>query len=401
MTTSRLLLASVSALGFLAALGCASGSPPCGDGTVADDKECVAEDEADADTDADSDADADADTDADADADTDADADADTDADADADTDADADYTRFDGEVTVYSTLDGVVECDIVATLEGTPYIGDCEGCSFAFKIDDTITRDRSAAGCEHYPAWSFIETEVNYDLLLAYAPTFEGSDYDYDNALIQGYSKEYERYGYTYDYPGPYFRAVAYDGADDSSVTWSGSTLAWSFSYAGSFDAYETYAFEDCGTVDRIDAEEGFGGTGVSEQLECEANTVDVWRFDATGAAVQITVDTVADATAFDAMFWVNDPSGCTVGTADDSFICTHPPPKYRCPSAELSSTTVGTYEVVVGMASAECGGSTGAYTLKVAGGRNVVLVQDDAVRETAVSVESVVEIAGSGTLR
>jgi hypothetical protein len=70
---------------------------------------------------------------------------------------------------------------------------------------------------------------------------------------------------------------------------------------------------------------------------------------------------------TAFDPKMWINDPSGCTIGYADDSFACTFPPPEYECPGLEIGTLEAGTYEVVV-QAYGSCAGSTADYKIEVA---------------------------------
>ena len=52
-----------------------------------------------------------------------------------------------------------------------------------------------------------------------------------------------------------------------------------------------------------------------------------------AEGTDIAVTIDTVADESAFSPLLLINDPSACTVGFAQDNFMCEYPPPTYLCP--------------------------------------------------------------------
>jgi hypothetical protein len=335
---------------------------------------------------------------------------ADTAADTDTDTDTDTepgpvgdvpDYS-FSGSVTVTSSLNGEVVCDADATLTGTNYTGDCEGCDFAVEIDDTITRDDSTADCSYFSKYSFIEGGGYYDLIMAGASEYAGTYYDYANALLVGYGVSYESYGYTYDYPGPYFGSVAYDGSPYTSWTRTGDDVSWSLTYSSTYDDYVGAYYSACGTVEDSTATEGPAGEGGASTVDCDGAIADVWTFVADGTGpVTIAIDTTSDETAFDAQAWVNSPDGCTEIYADDSFDCTFPPPKYQCPAFDLESPEAGTYEVVVLGYAKSCAGSEAAYELRVGGAASdVTLAHDDIASYSIESFTLDIGVTGSGTL-
>ncbi len=330
-------------------------------------------------------------------------------ADTDRDTDRDTGSSRytFDGEVTVRSTVDGAVVCDADAALTGWwPYTGDCLDCDFTFAIaiDDTITRDESTSDCTYYPTLSFIETRDYYDLIMMYTATyFQVYPYErYDDAFMSGWS--YRNYIYTtYSYPGPYYTPIAFDGAPHASFTHVGDDLSWSYTYEGTYQAWEYNHYLDCGTIEWSDTTEAFGvpGTGVTTTLDCgDDDLIDVWTFEADGGAVTVTVDTVSEATTFEPILEVNDPGGCTVARAFGNFACTYPPIRGECPSVAIDATVPGPYTVVVSVGNRCPDQPTGEYELRVEGGTDLTLVEDEADQIILVDHLLRFEVRGAGTL-
>ncbi|MDP2311910.1 MAG: hypothetical protein Q8P41_03330 [Pseudomonadota bacterium] len=370
------------------------GCPPAKEGVPAEDDTSVVDE-----TDADTDADSDTDTDTDSDTDTDTDTDTDSDTDTDTDTDTDPAFTAFAGSVTVYSATDGVVACDVEADLAGTAYTGTCDNCDFAFVMDDTITRDDSPSACTNYLAGvSYINEGLGFDLFMAHADPYMVAgyygSYPYDDAFLVG--ADY------YGTGSAYWFVTMYDGSYYGTFSRSGNDISWSYtaesvSYYGGYSAY----YDSCSSSYYGYSGSSFSGTGGTSLLDCDGLIVDVWEVTTDGTApLDVSVDTVDATTAFDAKIWVNDPDGCSVGFADDSFDCTYPPPTWQCPSTQITTPTAGTYQIVV-ESLGDCAGSTAEYQLLVDGGTDVVLVHDD-VSSTGASVEVTtrVDVQGSGTL-
>ncbi len=329
-------------------------------------------------------------------------------ADTERDTDRDTGSSRytFDGEVTVRSTVDGAVVCDADAMLTGSAYTGDCPDCEFTFAtaIDSVVTRDESSPDCAYYPTRSFIETWDYFDLFMAYTETYyRVYPYArYDDAFMSGWSHRYEYHERTYEEPGPYFTPIAYDGAPYSAFARTGNDVSWSYTFDGTYDVEVYNRFHECGIREGSRATEGFGvpGTGERSTIDCPGLIVDIWSFDADGGPATVTIDTLSERTAFVPNFEVKNPDGCTVLKARYGFTCSYPPPQgYSCPSASFESTTPGTYSVVVS-AITPCAGPTTEYEIRVEGGTNVTLVEDEADQYTFESHARTIDIHGSGTL-
>ena len=336
----------------------------------------------------------------------DSDGTADTDTDTDPGTDTDAD-SPFSGSLTVTSTRNGEPLCDADVTLTGTPYTGDCEGCDFAFVMEGSVARDEGSEACDLDPRLTFVPSGGFYDLLLAHADaytyTYEGYDgdytYDYTDVLSAGYSY---RFG-DYDYPGPYWVRISYDGSDRGTFSRTGDDIAWAFGYSRSYDDDVANYYSDCASVDRSSATAASAGEAGTGEVDCDADLVDVWSVDvdATGS-LTASVDMVATESAFDPILWVNDADACTVASADDNFTCAFSG-NGICPAVELTSLAEGTYSLVVqALDSDTCDGTVAAYQLTANGGAatNLTQTHDDADEYTTESVSYDFALTASGTI-
>jgi hypothetical protein len=172
-------------------------------------------------------------------------------------------------------------------------------------------------------------------------------------------------------------------------SFSQRGDEIEWTFAYESSSSGEDEAYYNDCGSAITDDLYDDVNGSysGQSE-LDCGGEEVDVWSFVASaGDTADIAIDTVGNTTAFDPLMWVNDPSGCTLNTSDDSFDCTYPPPSYQCPSTEQPIRSSGSYEIVVA-SFGSCAGSVGEYEIVVdLGGSNprLTLEHDDVSRYSA----------------
>jgi hypothetical protein len=119
-------------------------------------------------------------------------------------------------------------------------------------------------------------------------------------------------------------------------------------------------------------------------EDLPCGEDRIDVWEIEVTqGDVVDVRVDTVAAATAFDPAltikFGVMDNWGLAAfeGTADDEFDCTFPPPEFQCPEGTFTADNTGFLFIEVEIAT-DCTSGTGNYRFEVTGGQ-ADLIRDD----------------------
>jgi hypothetical protein len=320
----------------------------------------------------DSSGDTDADTDSDTDSDTDADADTDTDTDTDSDADSDS---TISGTLEYFQEVDGATVCDASIALSGTGFTGDCMDCDWSFDMTSTVTRNDGTADCYLSPTLSTVPQDPFYKTYLGYWKqlVIDGyyGTYYYTDLLASAYGYDY----YGYEYPGPYGWSIISSEETGATLTIDGDDLAWTMELGG---FYSDTIFYYCSAY-AGNAYTSFAGdvTGTSD-LTC-TGAADIWTFYAAyGVDLTVTVDTVASKTAFDGFLLLNDPSGCTIGYSDDSFKCTYPPPAYECPSVEITTTAAGTYTAMVS-AYGNCASDAAAYELRIGGGSDLLLTQDN----------------------
>jgi hypothetical protein len=298
--------------------------------------------------------------------------------------------TSFDGTVTLQSTLGGELLCDAEIALTGARYDGVCPDCDYAFSVEANVLVDNGTVECWHDPLLSYLPGDGIDDLVLAHAPSFGVLEwygmYYYADALVTGYTA----YG-----EGPYWWVLSHEKSSEGTYERSGDDIDWTWEYQAFVDVDPH--FQDCGDVGGSDADTGFpGSTSATGELACDGTVADVYQFTAdAGQTVFITVDTVAEATAYDPALYVNGPDGCTLVEVDDSFDCTWPPPAYRCPAVELE-TGAGDHLIVV-TSRGNCAGEVGEYELRFDGANPALLALED---DVPISAELVVDVVGSGTL-
>ncbi len=117
-------------------------------------------------------------------------------------------------------------------------------------------------------------------------------------------------------------------------------------------------------------------------ELVMCDG-MVDTWLVTVDAGGATLTVDTVADETAFDP-YWAalvapgdyEDLLGITIAF-DDDVDCTFPPPSFTCPQGALEE---GVYEIAVGAASViGCAGEIQEYLIVVDGAATLERVLDN----------------------
>ena len=227
--------------------------------------------------------------------------------------------------------------------------------------------------------------------------------------------------FGYSNAWDGGYggYEIVAHDDSTDATVTVSGAALSWSavrsvngtqtlfglddwcddygYDYGDSGYGYgddgggsSGSALADTDSTETLPCTSGYGygdsgygyddgyGGGETEpgggsespppeEDDVEGPLVDIWTFEAeVGQQIWVTVDTIAADTAFDPQVYVTGPSECIVGSADDTFDCSYPPPSYQCPSLSFTADEAGTYRVVV-RSLGSCVSDEGAYAVDV----------------------------------
>jgi hypothetical protein len=287
--------------------------------------------------------------------------------------------------------LDGDLRCGFDYALRGTPSATACEDCDFSFDVQSERTAEEGDPSlCYAQGAYTLediagdgMRNAVLQHLPSFTTPSYTGSDgygnevtwggYVYEDLLRSGFESYSPAYSGPYgEWPeyswGTWFTPIAWVGSPSGTFARVGDDLSWSWT-----QSYDTYAVSEVYTscadtnVTMVPTTRRIGLDAVTGTVPCDGSHHDGWTFEArAGDIVNISVDTVAEDTTFDPMFWVNGPDTCTLATLDDTFACTFPPPSFSCPSGKFEAPVDGTYEVFVAMMSG-CVGETGAYTLDV----------------------------------
>jgi hypothetical protein len=141
--------------------------------------------------------------------------------------------------------------------------------------------------------------------------------------------------------------------------------------------------------------------GTTVEGSILCPPDesdaAYDVYTITATeGDTITLSVDTVADATAFDPSFSVLSPSGCSVVAADDSFDCAFEPTDWQCPGIEFVAPETGDYRILVqNLGSCQDDSSPGGYQISTNASAIVSVETAAALGEFTVDLTSTIDIA------
>jgi len=313
-------------------------------------------------------------------------------------------YARLDAQLSYVVEVDGEERCDLEIQLEGTPYTGDCEGCTFAFAIDARVVE--SAGDCDVDPltswlAGSFMRAGQTYsaeDMVMAHSDRYGG----HDDVLLSGYHLTWSQETGDQAYPDRYWAPIAYAGSSYGAFISDGDdfTLSWL-----SFDAAE-YRYSYLDTYNMcMEYTEGAaltdGATTSAGGLPCGEEILDVWSLTVAGETetISISVDTVSESTTFDPMMWVNDVDAgeCALAQADDSFDCSYPPPRFSCPSVSFDADSERYQIVVVNLG--DCAGDVGEYRIVVDGGAGagLELLANDTVSYTVGTHEIDVWAVGS----
>jgi hypothetical protein len=266
--------------------------------------------------------------------------------------------------------------CNLTVDLLGEPSTEPCEGCSHDLAMRAEVVEDHGLDVCQPSPMLSWLPSGAYGDLRLAWAETATLETWgEVSEALLTGFTLQDAGYGPE----GPSWQAVAYDGHAYGSATLHGSRLSWS--YEEQVNLVAPRAYNACSFVHRSLAAVALAGEhSGSSTLNCEAEEMDVWSFEASGR-VDLTVDTTSTDGAADLLLLVNDASTeCTLAVADDNHACSHAPAAGSCPSMSFQPGSAGPFHAVV-MNKGSCAGSRAQYELRLDAEDDpqLTLVQDD----------------------
>ncbi len=336
------------------------------------------------------DRDTDPDTDGDTDPDTDGDTDADTDPDTDADTSVPVQALTGTSTITI-ATLgtdvsDAPVDesCAADFTITGTEFVGPCNDCDWAFEVTSTETANDCSGDIDPRFALAPIGDDA-VQPLFAFWSTYAGYYASYTDVLATG-TFETDAYG-TFITSGLVINLI-YGATNygDGSFTLVDTALDWTTADEVDLSTDE-YINGFCeGEANDVEVEAALAGAGTAGTLPCGGDEFDIYSFEAAiGTPVTMTVDTVADGTAFDSGLTIISTDTCELASADDSFDCAFAPTAFQCSGLTFDPIATGTHYVVVenfGSCIAEGDDATGDYTL-VTDGSTLALLGDDVTNE------------------
>lgn len=313
--------------------------------------------------------------------------------------------TGIEIEVTYETWRDDALVCAKEVAVTGTPYTGECEGCAFAFDIEGTLVEDNSESDC-YVSDYRMLRTDGAVgSMVLAYAELLEvdrwGEINTYADAVFVTYSSTgYMGYGGTYEYTRVLSHA---EGGDDPGVfRLDGTDFVWGGDFETSVNGEDQLvSYCGTGTSSTWTGDEPTGISSAREEVSCDAKQVDLWEITVDETqTVDIAVDTVSADTTFDPRVMVMNTEGCVVGSADDSFECSYPPPAYSCPAVSMELEP-GTYTILVTSFIDGCvdGVDEGEYKLRVDSETPIrpTLVEDDIYRYEQIPTATDYRAAGT----
>ena len=313
------------------------------------------------------------------------------------------DPEHLEGTILYALAIDDETVCDLEISLSGTPWVGVCPACDFAFTVDATLS-DRTPTDdplCEDRYLQTFEDLpddDFEGPPVLAFWSRYEPPDIPYtyydpstgetvteivdggppvDNVLQAGWLSPRADGTGARDFR---WHPLAADGFTptggtavrvDDQVRWSVDWLS-----TGMESAPWTDWCAETGPTDGLDVDPLWGPGEVSGEMACifdptgslEVHRADGWTFDAVaGDTIQVNIDLVSPDTAFMPWLWVNSPDGCTQFTPSYS-VDTAPclVAGHSCPSFTFTVDQTGPWEVIISNYPA-CAGDTAAYRLRV----------------------------------
>ncbi|MEC7946684.1 MAG: hypothetical protein VX265_03890 [Myxococcota bacterium] len=272
----------------------------------------------------------------------------------------------LEGQVDYRTVVDGAVVCDAAIALRGAVWSESCDGCSYAFAVEGSVTTDAGTEDCQLYGPLSYTSDTIWREHRLA----FWDSDAEAgpDGRVIE--MPDVSRVGYLIDYAaygggqyGPYWWTLATPYTDTRGFARDGDRLAWWLDELAE-SVVPTWYRECDGLSGTVLPPPAVSGPAAG-QVDCSGEVADRWTFEAdAGTTLLIAADTVGADTAADLALFVNGPDGCTLTFADDSFPCTHPPVDHSCPAVQIPSAGAGIYQVAV-WSYGDCVGDVAGYRL------------------------------------
>jgi hypothetical protein len=254
--------------------------------------------------------------------------------------DAGPQWTSIEGTLDIDIRVDGFAVCDATVSFTGGPWVGECEGCEFAFEIEPVLERDEGTIACPWVPTVLLHHTGDFWHDPTVFALLDRNNGVP-DEIMIGAGATDYG--------PELYFQEFA-DG-DYGPVDIDGSQISWTLADDGSGYAVGRYPFY-------VNPCHGYGATPVpsapfvaTEALEasasCDPYLIDVFEFQGReGGTVDLAVDRPAGGAEFLPLLAVWSPLACTEGVAVKSFDCASG--DGGCPALTFD-TTAGRYLAAV----------------------------------------------------
>jgi hypothetical protein len=338
----------------------------------------------------------------------------------------------LEGQIRLVSTVDGAVTCDIDVDFFSTgPYVGDCDGCDFAFAVDSTVIGDEpcdEGRWGDHMITYGLIETTDSPDRWLSFTAHYGreqawGIRADWYNTLYMGGGPsasgrfaQHEVQSYNGDLVwerdwgmqgSVYSHGTGRASFIDSELTFAGNVIEYAYPRHYSHDVCPHDVTLTSTQLTPSD-QTGLGDVACTTP---NRNFVDVWAFDVdTPGHVDVSLDTTGD--WFLPSLEIVDSTWCEVVNGFGSHACTEHVVRedapyecglYQCPawSFDVGAGSTGTlYAIVKGTL---CCGTVeqtrGTYRIGIAGAArpgSLRLAHDDAPDWTRYELE----VTGSARL-
>jgi hypothetical protein len=290
----------------------------------------------------------------------------------------------FVGEVAYESVFAGTVftpaeACTARIAVRGTPYVGNCPACEFAFDLETDVL-DAQGTDCDQMvPYWAFVEDEIYKNPKLGWIGQYQ----ILENVLWFGYSLELSQYGYGY-YEGPFWVMVHHDQFRDHSFAFDGEHMEWgAFSHIEYGYGLSEFLDYSCPSLPFLPDGPFPEGVQTEGTVPCDGYSLDVYEFEATeGDEIGVAIDTVSAWTTFQPLLLLNDPDECVKAYNVSAFVCEYmADPTAPCAGLSMEVPETGTYQIIVQPIVGTCvDPETAEYVLQLQGASGpLVQVADD----------------------
>jgi hypothetical protein len=322
--------------------------------------------------------------------------------------------TGFSGTMTYDSVTTGFdeVEADIDRAcaaefaVSGDEFAGDCNDCDWAFTVTATETSNSCGNDLDAVRALQVPQVSVvGGSNVLAFWETLDGQQGTYTDVLAFVTPTE-DGLGFG-DAIGLYYYGEAYGAGTFDIVE---SAFSWTLDGTENLVARAPFGATDClnegivAPASDLEAADTSANSLTGNQAcpgEDDPVLWDEYTVDATaGDTITVSVDTVADATAFDSLLVILSPSGCELYRADDSFDCEFAPTDWQCSGAEFSAPEDGTYRfLVANIGSCQDEAAGGSYRINTSSDTLAAGLQSQETGDTTVELLSTIDIAVDAT--